>query len=108
MTTTMTQTKMYNRLDQIELKHRIQEQQEMAIYMKEIVAGVYEDEDPCEEVQYELEKLDARLTALISIRWHEACMLWKEAKYDLLHSLVLHMKKEFENIVDIASEHMDP
>ena len=102
--TTMTTFDINNRLDQIELKHRIQEQQEMASYIKQVVSTVYEQEDPCEEVQYELEKLDARLTTLVSIQWHEACMLWKEAKYDLLRSLLGHMSNEFENIVVIARE----
>lgn len=101
---TTTSTDINNRLDQIELKHRIQEQQEMATYIKQVVSTVYEQEDPCELLQYELEKLDARLTTLVSIQWHEACMLWKEAKYDLLRSLLRYMSDDFEKIVVIVRE----
>lgn len=100
----MTPTDLYNRLDQIELKHRIQEQQDLALHMKKYVADIYENEDPGEEIQYELEKADARLTTLVSIRWHEACMLWKEAKYDLLRSLLKKMSDEFEDIVCVMTQ----
>jgi hypothetical protein len=91
-----------NFLKHIELKHRIEEYQDKALWLKTELNRVYEEEDPCEEDQYLYERCDATLSTMVTLQNQEACQLWNKGKNDLLEELLRRMSNDFKKVVNLV------
>jgi len=89
-------------LKHIELKHRILEHQDKALWFKTELSRFYEEEDPCEEDQYLYERCDAVLSTMVSLQHKEAYDLWKNEKNDLLEELLRRMSNELKKVVNLV------